>query len=126
MTSRLKLFFDGGYRPLENGMETAVVLRGRTYTQRNLGPGTSEGAEWLALIEAMRLVRQERLADVQILGDSLSVIGQVNGTAKRRDAARRHLAEYLALASAGPPPRIRYIKRTQNLAGIALSRLHLR
>ncbi len=123
--SRVKLFFDGGYRPLTSGMETAVVLRGQAFIQRDLGPGSSEDAEWLALIEAVRLARYVGLEHVLILGDSLSVIRQANGTAKPRRGVG-HAATFLALASEGPSPRIRYIKRSQNLAGIALSQSELR
>ncbi len=53
------------------------------------------------------------------------MIGQANGTLKCRGANMRHMAEFRALAG-NRPPAIRYIKRSQNLAGIALARLHNR
>ena len=120
MRARVKVFFDGGYRPSPVGMATAVVVRGHAYFQRDLGPGSSMDAEWLALIHAVTIAGELGLTDVVFLGDSLAVIGQANGTAKCRGAYRRHL-EALKLAS--PSPHIRYVKRTQNLAGIALERL---
>ena len=36
------------------------------------------------------------------------------------------IGTFLALAAKGPPARIRWIKRTQNLAGIALAARHPR
>ena len=121
MAPRVKLFFDGGSRP--EGMETAVVVRGQAYLQRDLGPGTTLDAEWLALLHALRIARELGLRNIVMVGDSVTVIDQANGAGKCRGDSLRHLEAFRALAS-GNPPRIRYIKRTQNLAGIALARLH--
>lgn len=121
----MKLFFDGGYRPA-GGMETAVVLRGQAYLQRALGPGSSFDAEWLALIAALRLARACALPDFILLGDALPVVQQANGEVRGRGTAVDHLEAFQALALAGSTPRVRYVKRSQNLAGIALARLHPR
>ena len=120
MPSRVKIFFDGGCRPA--GMETAVVIGGVAHIERDLGPGTGMEAEWLALIHAADLARELGLTDPQFLGDSLAVVNQAKGDAKCRGAALRHLEAFRALAPAAP--RVRHIKRSQNLAGIALARLH--
>ncbi len=117
----IKIFFDGGCRPNPGAMEVAVVAGGRTTILRDLGHGTSMDAEWLALIEAIK-VAVTLDTDAVLLGDAINIIAQANGTAKPRGAAQ-HLATFRALAGT-TPPRIRYIKRTQNLAGIALNRLH--
>lgn len=107
-------------------MEIAVVLRGEVHLTRDLGTGTSIDAEWLALIAAMRLARERGLADVVLLGDCVPVIEQANGRARCRGTAAAHLDTFRSMAAAGPPPRVRYIRRAQNLAGIALARLHVR
>jgi ribonuclease HI len=125
MTSRIKVFFDGGCRPNPGEMEVAVVAAGRTRILRDLGRGTSEDAEWLALIHALKIARSLDTADVVLLGDAIGIIGQANGTVKCRGAGLRHLETFRSLASEAPP-RIRYIKRAQNLAGVALARLHVR
>jgi len=39
-------------------------------------------------------------------------------------SVQRHAATFLELATKVPPGRIRWIKREQNLAGIALAALH--
>ena len=123
---RVKVFFDGGYRPDPLGMELAVVIAGREYIRRNLGAGTSMDAEWLALIEGMRLARQFALVDPVLLGDAAAVIAQANAVVRCPPAYRNHLEAFRALPRPAGRLRIRYIKRTQNLAGIALARLHER
>ncbi|WP_333473775.1 reverse transcriptase-like protein [Sphingomonas radiodurans] len=118
----MKIFFDGGSRPA--GMELALVTGGRTIVHRDLGPGTSMDAEWLALIAAMRLAQELGLADPLLLGDAAAVIAQATGVAKCPPACAGHLGTLRALPSPPGRVRIRYLRRTQNLAGIALQRLH--
>ena len=119
----MKVFFDGGYRPA-TGMETAVVVRGKEYVRRDLGPGTSLEAEWRALIDAVRIASELGLSDPIFLGDALAVVQSASGARRCRGASERH---YQLLAAYGQRPdtlRLRHIKRSQNLAGIALARLH--
>ncbi|MBA4354545.1 MAG: ribonuclease HI, partial [Novosphingobium sp.] len=62
-----------------------------------------------------------------LVGDSVPVIAQANGAYPPRSAAdKAHFARFVALCAAHPPVRIRWIKRAQNLAGIALAALHER
>jgi ribonuclease HI len=121
--SRVKVFFDGGCRPNPGAMEIAVVAAGRTTVVRDLGHGTSEDAEWLALIEALTIAQALGLPDFVLVGDAADVVAKANGTVPARGRGRDHLAQYLALAG-GRPPRVRLVKRSHNLAGIALARLH--
>src|SRR5262245_39248680 len=126
MSSRLKVFFDGGSRPNPGAIEVAVVAGGRVHLRTDLGEGTNQDAEWLALIEALRVPQAMGAADFVLLGDAASVIGPATGAVKCRGTATGHLQVLRELAGdAGLPP-IRYIKRSQNLAGIALARLHPR
>lgn len=117
-----KIFFDGGSRPA--GMETAIVVRGRSIVTRDLGPGTSMDAEWRALIDAARCAHDLGLADALLLGDCAAVIAQANGTTRCPPSCTAHLAAFRALPAAPGRLRIRYVRRTQNLAGIALARVH--
>lgn len=121
---RIKIYFDGGCRPNPGRMELAVVLRGHAQIQPDAGPGTSQDAEWLALIEAARLVRRLAIADFVLLGDALSVIGPATGAVKCTRQALPHLHVLEELLPHGRRSNIRYVKRSQNLAGIALARLH--
>lgn len=113
-----KIFFDGGARPNPGTIEIAVVAAGRTHILHNHGYGSSMDAEWLALIHALRIA--QTFGDCVLIGDAAAVIAQANGMVKCRGANRAHLAAFQALAG-DVPPRLRYIKRTQNLAGIALA-----
>jgi ribonuclease HI len=124
MPSRSKVFFDGGCRPNPGQIEIAVVVAGRTHIRRDLGHGTSLDAEWLALIEALRVARELGMSEFILIGDAISVIGPAIGTVKCRGSAVRHLQTLHNLAGSSGMPPIRYIKRSQNLAGIALSKLH--
>jgi len=126
MTSRVKIFFDGGCRPNPGEMEIAVVAAGRTHILRDLGHGTSTDAEWLALIHALRIAQSVPVADFVLVGDAANVVDQANGVVKCRGTRIVHLETFRTLAATATPPRIRHIKRTQNLAGIALARLHPR
>jgi ribonuclease HI len=115
----VKIFFDGGLRPA--GMETAVVAAGESHIRCDLGPGTSMDAEWLALLAAASLAGARQWEKVVLLGDAAAVIAQANGDVRCPPAYRHHQAAYHAL---GGRWRLRYVKRTQNLAGIALAALH--
>jgi ribonuclease HI len=126
MPSRVKIFFDGGCRPNPGEMETAVVVAGRAHIRRELGYGTRIDAEWLALIHALEIALSLHLPEFVLLGDAADVVNQANGTVKCRDIGIEHLRAFRALLGSSAPPRIRHIKRTQNLAGIALARLHPR
>lgn len=123
MTSRrIKIYFDGGCRPNPGTMAVAVVIGGVVHIDRDAGQGGSMDAEWLALIAALRLAQGRGLADFVLLGDAAAVVAQANGSVRARGDASAHLAAFRALAGDGPAPRVRHIKRTQNLAGIALAR----
>jgi len=123
---RTKIYFDGGCRPNPGPMEIAVATGGVAMVDRDIGIGSSLDAEWLALIAALRLARERGLEDFVLLGDAAAVVAQATGRVRARGAAAVHLAAFRALAGAGPAPRIRHVGRAQNLAGIALARLHPR
>jgi ribonuclease HI len=123
---RTKIYFDGGCRPNPGPMEVAVVTGGVATIERDIGVGSSLDAEWLALIAALRLARARELKDFVLLGDAAGVIAQATGRAQARGAAAAHLAVFRALAGEGQAPLIRHIGRAQNLAGIALAKLHPR
>ena len=107
-------------------MEVAVVAAGRTHLLRDLGHGTNTDAEWLALIEALRIAQSLGADDFVLLGDAVHVIGPATGAVPCRGSARAHQEAFRALLGDANPPPIRYVKRSQNLAGIALAGLHPR
>jgi ribonuclease HI len=121
MSSRARLYFDGGHRPA--GMEIAVVWRGVAHIADDLGPGTSMAAEWHALIAAVRLALANGIANPVFLGDSRAVVAQATGIVRARGAAVEQFDAFRRLTAA-MPHHVRYIPRSRNLAGIALDRRH--
>lgn len=126
MRRRLKIFFDGGCRPNPGPMEAAVVVRGNPQFFDDLGTGSNTDAEWQALLCAIVLARDLGLQDVEFVGDSLDVTRNANLAASTGLATSAHAASFLALLAQYRPGKISWIKREQNLAGIALQSRHAR
>ena len=125
--AKLKIYFDGGARPNPGPIEVAVVIRGVAHVFEGIGLGTNSDAEWQALICALRLAQADGAANYELIGDAAHIIAQANGTQKCRDtASKAHFEAFKELAAANAPARIRWIKRQQNLAGIALAQRHER
>ena len=118
----MKVFFDGGCRSAAGVMEVAVVAAGRTTILRDLGTGTSIEAEWLALIHAVTVAQGAGWTDYVLIGDAADVIAKAKGEVKSRGSSVAHRAAFDRLTAGARPPRIRYIRRAQNLAGIALAK----
>ena len=119
----VKVYFDGGCRPNPGAMETAVVLRGVTEIRHDLGEGDSDQAEWLALLIAMEIAGREGERDIVLLGDSLSVIRQASGAERCHSKVTIFwLTRFQEAVHHFDRVRLRHVKRTQNLAGIALER----
>ncbi|RMB53699.1 ribonuclease HI [Sphingomonas sp. PP-CE-3A-406] len=123
----IKLFFDGGCRPNPGLIECAVVRKGVAHYRHDLGNGSNSDAEWLAAIQALEIAARNGDRDITLLGDSMLVVTQANGTARCRSIElEAHRARFKELAVGFERLRIRYIGRAQNLAGIALEQLHSR
>lgn len=116
-----KIYFDGGARPNPGAIEIAAVLRGEVHRRAEAEPGSSSHAEWRALLYALEVARDAGERNLVLLGDSRFVIDQAKGAAKCRDPELlRYLAAFRDRAAGFASLRIRHIKRSQNLAGIAL------
>jgi ribonuclease HI len=124
-SAAIKIFFDGGCRPNPGRMETAVVARGITYQRPDCGTGDNNDAEWLALLHAAEIALSIGARDVVLLGDSALVVRQANIQAKCRSPEfQAYLQKFQTVAREFDRIRIRKIPRTQNLAGIALTKSH--
>ena len=124
MNRVIKIYFDGGSRPNPGEMETAVVVRGNVHHKTGRGTGSSEMAEWLALLDAVEIAQALGIPDALFLGDSAAVVGQANGLARPRSASARAMHARFVEGTAGfTRLRVRRIKREQNLAGIALEQV---
>lgn len=119
----MKIFFDGGCQPNPGMMEVGVVAAGEFYHEKELGHGTNNVAEWLALLYAMSVAKNLGQDDVEIVGDSMLVVNQANGTWKCKALELQgYHAEFLAQRAYFKRLRIKHIRRAQNLAGIALEK----
>lgn len=122
MNRPLKIYFDGGCRPNPGKIEVAVVARGSTYFHDDLGLGTNTEAEWWALLVAAEFAAAHGAARCILVGDAQAVIDQANGVTKCSSARADELKRaYLKIVADNPGLRLRWLRRTQNLAGIALS-----
>jgi ribonuclease HI len=105
-------------------MEVGVVACGDKnilYHERNLGRGTNNVAEWLALIYAMRIAISLGQTDVEIVGDSMLVVNQANGTWQcKKEELKGFLAEFKAIKPSFRSIKVAHVRRAYNLAGIAL------
>ena len=101
------------------------MLRGAVHLRENAGEGSSGDAEWLALLHALEVASSAGETDLILVGDSASVIDQAKGVARRRLADDLE-ARFSDLVGRFDRLRFRRIKRTQNLAGIALEQAHRR
>ena len=117
----MKIYFDGGCRPNPGEMQIAVVARGVVHHVADLGHGTSEQAEWLALLHGLDVAVSTGERDIVLLGDAAGVIAQAKGAAKCRNAG--YSTNFGRRQRGFHRIRLRYIRRNQNLAGIALGKL---
>jgi len=122
----VQVFFDGGCRPNPGPIEAAVVIRGTAHVFDDLGTGSNRDAEWLALLRALELAQAQGLREVELIGDAIEIVRQADAALRTGRAAPGHAATFLALTAEAPPARVRWIKRAQNLAGIALAARHPR
>ena len=95
------------------------------HLRADLGAGSSGDAEWLALLHALDIASTAGTRDALVLGDSASVIDQANGLARMRIAPDLQM-RFELLSKRFARLRFRRIKRTQNLAGIALEQVRRR
>lgn len=102
-------------------MQVAVVARGVVHHIADLGHGSSEQAEWLALLQALSVAEAMGERDVVLVGDAAAVVAQAKGASKCRNGP--FLEQFRTEVAKFERVRLRYIRRNQNLAGIALGKL---
>jgi ribonuclease HI len=118
-----KLWFDGSARPNPGAVRTAVVAQGRTWLRDDHPAGDNSDAEWLALLDALTIAKQQGWRDVVLIGDSALVVAQASRRAPRMPARFvPYLASFDAAAAGFDRIRVRHVRRAHNLAGAALDR----
>ena len=119
MNKPVKIWFDGGARPNPGPIEIAVMIGGRAHIRQGLEPGGNEEAEWTALLHALDLARAAGFEDVILIGDALAVISQALGRQRGRSP---WIERYREAAQGFARVRLRHVRRSHNLAGIALDK----
>lgn len=113
------VYFDGSYswqRKIATGgcvIQTENVTVTETW---NFGATSMNGCEFLALIEAIKLARQNGATSLEILGDSNLVVNVVNGRWKAKAAHVRAWRDSCKALLATVPHTLRWIPREQNRA----------
>ena len=116
-------FFDGGSRPNPGPMELAVVHRGTAHFRDDPAIGDNNQAEWLALLLAVDMAVAAGVTDALFIGDSVLVVEQASGRWPCRSQHLLPLAEaFRSAVVALPRFQLRQVRRSKNLAGIALER----
>ncbi len=127
MPGRMTLYFDGGAQPNPGRMEIAVVTGGVVHVRDAIGVGDNCTAEWLALRFAVEIALAAGAEDVLLIGDALTIVEQASGRWRCRNPdLQPHLAAYRTAVAAISRVTVRHVRRSKNLAGIALSRRHSR
>lgn len=95
--------FDGSARPNPGRMKIGAIIRMNGKEERiskEMGWGTNNMAEYLALIEALKKALEMGAEEVEIYGDSTLVIEQLRGNYRVRDEKMKKLyAEVIKLLS---------------------------
>lgn len=77
------LFFDGACRgnPGPMGIGAVLMQNGNKVKEisKRLGKGTNNIAEWMALIEGMKMAKAHGCRELEVRGDSQLIIKQITG-----------------------------------------------
>lgn len=118
----MNIYFDGGCKPNPGMMETCIVVcpptsKPEPIVMKDLGQGTSNIAEWSALLLAVSVAIERNVGQVQIIGDSKLVINQALGLWRCKNATLMNFKETLDELSKGLDFKLSHINRDRNLAG---------
>lgn len=120
MFSEVVLFFDGGIR---EGITAAAYIAVSQHDEQDIlfsgarivGPGTSNTAEYQALIDGLRACIERNVRVVHIVGDSQLIIKQITGVFKTQKATLiEHKNIILKLLKKFDEYTIKWVPREQN------------
>lgn len=117
------IYFDGGCRPNPGNMDVCIVLlleTGReTKKAISVDQGTNNLAEWTAALWAADAAHTLGLKEFKLLGDSMLVINQLNGSFKVSSKFKPYYDQFMLITS-DIKVSVQHVYRDQNLAGIEL------
>lgn len=122
-----KLFFDGAANPNPGTMGVGASLIDQNDNEidsvsLNCGTGTNNQAEYMALVEGVKLLKRNNVSSVLIVGDSRLVINQMTGVWNCNDTKLRELKKQALLHLDGCEVEYRWVRRNQNERADELSK----
>lgn len=122
-----KLFFDGAASPNPGRMGAGASLVDVNGIEidciaKNCGTGTNNQAEYLSLVEGIKLVKRNDVSSVLIAGDSQLVINQMTGVWNCNDEKLKTIKTKATHLLAGCDVEYRWIPRNQNERADELSK----
>lgn len=126
-TTTFTAYFDGSAAPNPGDMNIGGHIKNKQHTvskfSKNMGYGTNNEAEYLALTELVRKIIQLRIKKVEIFGDSQLVVNQVNGTFKVKKENIKKLANRVKVFLKQIPDwKLTWVERSKNKEADALSK----
>ncbi len=113
-----EIYFDGSAKPNPGKMRIGAVVKccgNVEEISKEVGNGTNNMAEYLALIEALKVARKMGALAVKAYGDSTLVVEQVNGRWKTKSKELKQLKwEVLELLGRFKRWEIRWIPELEN------------
>jgi ribonuclease HI len=123
----LRLYTDGAARGNPGPAGLGVVIEAEDGARlrgfcRYIGTATNNRAEYLALLEGLKAVREWKPDRLEVFLDSLLVVEQMAGRYRVRDAALAPLhREARALLDSFPAASIAHVRREKNRGADALA-----
>jgi len=121
----VEAYFDGSATPNPGTVKIGGYFKDNNETvsySLKLGYGTNNEAEYRSLLFLVRLMVNHKVSEVEIKGDSLLVVNQVNGTWKSKNKKLRDLKEeILSELKHIPKWTLKQIPREENKKADALT-----
>ncbi len=119
------LYFDGSARPNPGDMKIGFVLKVNgdvVRVSKEMGEGTNNVAEYLALLEGLKKALEMGIDEIDIYGDSTLVIEQIRGNFRVRNPRLKELhSEVVRLLGEFKKWRIEWIPEDENREAHELS-----
>lgn len=120
-------YFDGASKPNPGLMKVGFLIkdfRGQTIIEgsKNMGRGTNNQSEYLALLEVVKQIIKLKIKNVQIKGDSQLVVNQINSKWKCNNLFLKGLNQQIqGLLTKIPNWSLEWVRRNQNKEADLLS-----
>jgi len=115
----MEVYIDGGCQGNPGPMRIAVAVPATGFSVvKDVGNGTNNRAEYMALLYALIYAKHLKIREVTIKSDSSLVVNQVNGRYKVKSSSVKPLYQKaLRLLRELPNVTVEYIPREENRAG---------